>query len=65
MKTIVVIVATDGSTKVETKGYSGAACQAASKFIEEALGARQSEKLTAEFYQQESAKQHLQQGGAA
>jgi hypothetical protein len=54
LKTITVIVAADGSTKVETTGYAGGACQAASRFIEEALGTRQSEKLTAEFYASQS-----------
>lgn len=62
MKTIIVIVATDGSTKVETKGYSGATCQAASKFIEEALGARQSEKLTPEYFNQQATAQVVKEG---
>jgi hypothetical protein len=50
MRTIIVTVAKDGSTKVETKGFAGSSCQAASEFLEKALGVRQSEKLTAEFY---------------
>ena len=64
MKTITVTVAKDGSTKVETKGFSGSSCQAASEFLEKALGSRQSEKLTAEFYGQQEAGQQLREGQA-
>lgn len=62
MKTITVTVAKDGSTKVETSGFVGSSCQAASKFLEQALGVQQSEKLTAEFYAQQSTQQQLQEG---
>ena len=65
MKTITVIVANDGSTKVETHGFTGSTCQQASKFIEEAIGARQSERLTAEFYAQQSSQQQIQEGRPA
>ena len=54
MKTIIVIVAKDGSSKVETRGFAGSTCQNASKFIEEALGARQGEKFTAEYFSQQT-----------
>jgi hypothetical protein len=64
MKTITVIVAKDGSSQVETKGFTGSSCQAASKFIEEALGARQSEKLTAEYFSQQTSSQQIQEGQA-
>ena len=64
MKTITVTVAKDGSTKVETKGFTGSSCQAASEFLEKALGARQSEKLTGEFYAQQQAGQQIQEGQA-
>ena len=49
-KTIEVIIAPDGSTKLETKGFAGKACQDASRFLEAALGTSQSEQLTADFY---------------
>jgi hypothetical protein len=62
LKTITVTVAKDGSTKVETKGFSGSSCQAASEFLEKALGSRQSEKLTTEYYAEQPAQQQLQEG---
>jgi hypothetical protein len=56
-KVIEIIVAPNGQTRVETKGFTGNACQLASKFIEQALGKRTDEKLTAEFHQQLGQKQ--------
>ena len=50
-ETIEVIVASNGETSVETKGFAGAECRDASRFIERALGQRTGEKLTAEFHQ--------------
>ncbi len=50
-RTIEIIVKTDGQTVVETKGFTGTSCQDASRFIEQALGTRESEQLTAEFHQ--------------
>ena len=52
MKTIEITVSPKGETKVETKGFSGSDCQAATRSIELALGARESESLKSEFYQQ-------------
>ncbi len=51
MRQIEIIVASDGQTRVETKGFSGASCGEASRCIEQALGSRTSEQLTAEFHQ--------------
>ena len=39
-KIIEVIVSPKGETRIETKGFSGAECRDASKFIEQALGHR-------------------------
>jgi hypothetical protein len=50
-KTIEMIISATGQIRVETKGFAGSVCQAASRFLEEALGPRQSEHLTAEFHQ--------------
>ena len=58
-KTIEVTVSTTGETKVETKGFSGSECQTASRALELALGARQTESLKSEFYQQ--ARSELEQ----
>jgi hypothetical protein len=61
VKTIEITVDPRGGTKVETKGFSGAECREASRFVEQALGARASEQLTAEFYQTQRADQPLRQ----
>ncbi len=61
MKIIEITVDTKGQTKVETRGFTGNECREASKFIEQALGQSTGEKLTAEFYQDQSASQHLKQ----
>ena len=50
MKKIEILIRTDGSTSVETKGFTGSECQQASRFLEEALGRRTNEQLTSEFY---------------
>jgi len=58
---IEVIISANGNVDVQTKGYTGSSCQEASKFIEQALGKRVDEKLTAEFHQAESTRQTSQQ----
>lgn len=60
MKTIEVIVAPNGETKVETRGFTGESCQAASQFLESALGLKTAEQRTADFYRQ-SEVQPIQQ----
>jgi hypothetical protein len=52
-KTIEIIVSPTGQTTVQTKGFAGASCQDASRFIEQALGKKVGESLTAEFFQQQ------------
>lgn len=51
MKTIEIIVSPKGETTVTTKGFVGGECRQGSKFIEQALGQRTGEQLTAEFHQ--------------
>ncbi len=43
-----VTIAPDGTAKIETNGFTGAACQAASLPYEEVLGAKTSDVPTAE-----------------
>lgn len=62
---IEVVISPQGETRVETKGFTGSSCRQASQFLEQALGATASETLTAEFYEQEAASNHLRQGGAS
>jgi hypothetical protein len=42
---IEIIVATDGKTTVQTIGFQGSSCREGSRFLEQALGSRLSEKL--------------------
>ncbi len=61
MKTIEIIVSQEGKTSVQTKGFSGASCREASRFIEQAMGKVAEDRLTAEFYQTESVRESQQQ----
>lgn len=61
-KVIEIVVSPSGQTTMQTKGFSGASCQDASRLIEQALGGRVSETLTAEFHQPASTQQHLHEG---
>ena len=60
-QTIEIIVSPEGKTRVETKGFAGAQCLEASRFLETALGKTTSESRTAEFYQTAQQQNHLQQ----
>jgi hypothetical protein len=60
-RTIEIIVAADGKTTVQTRGFVGSSCQDASRFIEQALGSSTREQRTAEFHQTEPVKQSQKQ----
>ena len=62
-RTIEIIVTPEGNTSVRTLGFAGSTCRDASRFLEDALGRRVAEDLTAEFYQTDQAQQNLQQRG--
>lgn len=51
MPTIEIVIDPQGNATLETKGYSGSSCRDASKFLEQALGTKTSDKPTAESYQ--------------
>ena len=53
-KTIEITVSPTGQSSVQTKGFTGSDCREASKFLEEALGQRVNETLTAEFHESAS-----------
>jgi hypothetical protein len=61
VRVIEITVSPKGKTKVETKGFTGGECREASRFVEQALGARTAEAMTAEFYQGQDARQDLRQ----
>jgi hypothetical protein len=60
-KIIELVISPDGQTKVETKGFAGESCREASRFLEQALGSRVGEQLTAEFHQKTTVQQSNQQ----
>ncbi len=60
MKRIELIITPDGQTRVETKGFAGSECRAASRLLERALGQSTTEQLTSEFYTTSSGQQTLQ-----
>ena len=62
MKIIEVIVLPDGQTRVETKGFSGSECRAASQFVEQALGQKLQEQLTPEFYATNAVQREVREG---
>jgi hypothetical protein len=47
---IEVVVYPTGETRIQTKGFLGSSCLAASRFLEGALGKRVADRLTSEFY---------------
>ncbi len=61
-KTIEITIDPTGALSLQTKGFAGAACQDASRLLEQALGAVRSDTPTAEMYQAatqaESVRQH-------
>ena len=61
--TIEIFVDTKGEATVTTNGFAGSSCRDASKFIEQALGQRVSEPVTAEFHQTASTGQVIRQQG--
>jgi Protein of unknown function (DUF2997) len=60
-RVIEVNVSPAGETTVQTKGYGGADCLQASKFIEQALGMTTTDQKTAEYYQATTATQQVEQ----
>ncbi len=62
-RTIEIIIAPDGKATVQTLGFTGPSCREASRLIEQGLGQRLAENLTAEFYQAQTTEQVQQQQG--
>jgi hypothetical protein len=60
-RVIEVVVSPRGEATVQTKGYAGADCLRASKFLEDALGVVADERKTADFYQVEQVEQQARQ----
>lgn len=49
-RVVEIVVGPKGQTTVRTKGFAGAACREASRFVEEALGRRVDEAPTSEYH---------------
>ena len=62
MKIIEIVIAPNGQSTVETKGFTGSECRDASRFIEQAIGQQTNEILKSEFHQSATAQQQVQQG---
>ena len=60
MKTITIIVAPDGKTKIETDGYTGSSCREASRFLEDTLGTGTVERLKDEYFCDENHVEELE-----
>ena len=58
---IEVVVSPTGETTVQTKGYAGADCLLASRFLEQALGITTSDRKTAEYHLTAPVQQQVQQ----
>jgi hypothetical protein len=58
---IEVTVTPKGETSIQTKGYAGADCLQASKFLEQALGVAAKDVKTGEFYAATQTDQHVEQ----
>jgi hypothetical protein len=52
MKTIEVIVKTDGTLKIDAIGFAGPDCEKATAFLEKALGKPSGKEKKSEFYRQ-------------
>jgi len=50
MKSIEVIVDAEGAVSLQIKGFNGQGCKSASEVLEKALGAKLSDKATAEAF---------------
>ncbi len=60
MPIIEIIIDPTGQSRVQTTGFTGETCRAASRFLEQALGTVSHEQLTPEFHQAEAAQQTSQ-----
>ena len=61
-QTIEITIDPKGEVTVQTKGFTGSGCKAASQFIEKALGTVTGEQLTAEFHQTTPEAHAVKQG---
>jgi hypothetical protein len=58
---IEMTISPTGETTVQTKGYTSAECQQASKWLEQALGIVAADQKTGEFYERQANQQQIHQ----
>lgn len=63
MPEIEIIIHEDGSVTVEGVGFVGPDCEAATRFLEEALGEVKERRRKPEYYQRRKEQNRLRQGG--
>ncbi len=61
MKIIEVLISPTGEVSLQTRGYTGRSCRDGSRFLEDSLGTTLSERITAEFYQNQNVAPQSQQ----
>ncbi len=61
MKIIEVLVRPTGEVSLQTRGYAGSSCRDGSRFLEDGLGTPLTERVTAEFYQNQDVAPQSQQ----
>jgi hypothetical protein len=59
MRSIEVIVKTDGSLRIEGRGFIGANCEKATKFLEQALGKPTGKQKKPEYHRQVKREQRI------
>jgi hypothetical protein len=57
---IEVVVSPTGQTTVQTKGYSGSECLAASTWLEKALGVATADQKTIEYFNSQPNQQEIE-----
>ncbi|WP_028550820.1 DUF2997 domain-containing protein [Paenibacillus sp. UNC451MF] len=58
MKTIEIIVKTDGTLSIEAVGFQGKSCEKATQALEKALGTTEQRKKKPEYYQRAALNQN-------
>ena len=61
MRIIEVVVSPQGKTTVQSKGFAGAECLQATKWLEQSLGIVTADNKTSEFFQAAATEQELRQ----
>jgi len=65
MRTIEVLITPTGEATVQTRGYTGADCLRASKWLERSLGITTADQKTPEYFQAEQLRQQLPAAGGS